>query len=110
MDADLASNTAGWQWIAGCGADAAPYFRIFNPVSQGQKFDPDGVYVKKFVPELKNLPIKYLFCPWEAPDTILESSGVTLGLTYPKPIIDMKESRSRALEAFASLKNNRVET
>lgn len=105
VDADLANNSASWQWVAGCGADAAPYFRIFNPVTQGQKFDPEGYYIRRFVPELKNLPNKYLFSPWEAQEQILKKAGISLGENYPTPIVDLKESRNRALEAFASLKN-----
>ena len=104
VDADLASNSAGWQWVAGSGADAAPYFRIFNPITQGLKFDPDGEYTKKYVPELKNLPNKYLFSPWEAPKEILESAGIELGVDYPEPIVDLKISRELALEAFATTK------
>jgi deoxyribodipyrimidine photo-lyase len=90
--------------VAGCGADAAPYFRIFNPVMQGQKFDPDGTYVRYFVPEIASLPNKYLFNPWEAPEDILKETGIQLGSTYPKPIIDLKISRDAALEAFKLLK------
>ena len=104
VDADLANNSASWQWIAGCGADAAPYFRIFNPVTQGHKFDPEGDYTRRFVPELKNLPKKYLYSPWEAPADLLADAGVVLGKTYPEPVVDLKPSRERALEAFASLK------
>ena len=100
LDADLASNSASWQWVAGCGADAAPYFRVFNPVTQGKKFDPDGEYVREFVPELAQLPNKYLFCPWDAPDNVLAEAGVVLGETYPKPIVDLKASRERALAAY----------
>ena len=74
MDADLANNVASWQWVAGSGADAAPYFRIFNPVTQGRKFDPDGDYVRRFVPELSELPNKYLHAPWEAPADVLEKA------------------------------------
>ncbi len=103
LEADLANNSANWQWVAGCGTDAAPYFRIFNPVSQGLKYDPDGSYTRRFVPELKNLPNKHLFCPWEAPTEILEKAGVELGTTYPRPIVDLKLSRQKALEAFKSL-------
>ena len=103
VDADLANNSASWQWIAGCGADAAPYFRIFNPILQGEKFDPDGVYVRKYVPELKNLSSKYIHKPWEAPPEILSEADVRLGDNYPKPIVDLKESRDRALEAFKAL-------
>lgn len=103
IDADLANNSASWQWIAGCGADAAPYFRIFNCVTQGQKFDPDGSYIRKFVPEIANLPDKYLFSPWEAPEHILQGARIELGKTYPRPIVDLKESREEALSAFKSL-------
>jgi deoxyribodipyrimidine photo-lyase len=105
FDADLANNSCSWQWIAGCGADAAPYFRIFNPVTQGQKFDVSGSYTRKYVPELKLLPDKYLFNPWEAPKQTLIDAGIQLGINYPEPIVDLKESRDRALEAFASLKD-----
>ena len=104
VDADLASNSASWQWIAGCGADAAPYFRIFNPVTQGEKFDTEGIYTRKFVPELKNIPSKYLFCPWECPDEILSEINFNLGIDYPYPIVNLKESRNRALDAFSALK------
>jgi len=104
LDADLANNSAGWQWIAGCGADAAPYFRIFNPILQGKKFDPDGVYVRKYVAELKNVPDRFLHNPWEAPTAILDAAGVELGKDYPQPIVDLKESRQRALAAFSALK------
>ena len=104
FDADLANNSAGWQWIAGCGADAAPYFRIFNPVTQGLKFDPDGSFIRQFVPELGKVPAKYIFDPWNAPQDILATSGVVLGETYPNPIVDLKISREKALESFATLK------
>ncbi|MDA9657327.1 DNA photolyase family protein [Alphaproteobacteria bacterium] len=106
VDANLASNSSGWQWIAGCGADAAPYFRIFNPITQGLKFDADGDYVRKFVPEISLLPNKFLFNPWEAPDEILEKANVKLGESYPKPIVDIKASRQKALSAFAELKSS----
>lgn len=104
VDADLANNSASWQWVAGCGADAAPYFRIFNPVTQGQKFDTEGEYVRQYVPELKELPNKYLFNPWEAPADILKQANIKLGKDYPKPIVDLKKSREDALSAFQSLK------
>lgn len=104
LDADLANNSASWQWIAGCGADAAPYFRIFNAVKQGQKFDPDGDYVRRFIPEIASLPQTYLFSPWQAPDPILKQSGITLGAHYPNPIIDLAQSRKAALAAFQALK------
>ncbi|MCC5791895.1 MAG: deoxyribodipyrimidine photo-lyase [Legionellaceae bacterium] len=103
VDADLANNSASWQWVAGCGADAAPYFRIFNPVTQGQKFDPDGSYVRRFIPELASLPSQYLFNPWDAPESLLKAHGITLGTTYPHPIVDLKSSRDAALSAFQSL-------
>jgi len=105
VDADLANNSASWQWIAGCGADAAPYFRIFNPVTQGQKFDSIGEYTRKFVPELKKIPDEYLFNPWEAAENILHNAAIRLGKDYPYPIVDLKQSRNSALEAFASLKS-----
>ena len=104
VDADLASNSASWQWVAGSGADAAPYFRIFNPITQGLKFDSEGVYTKKYIPELSKIPSKYLFSPWEAPKEVLESAGVELGKDYPEPIVDLKISREFALEAFATTK------
>ncbi|WP_316359252.1 cryptochrome/photolyase family protein [Candidatus Neptunichlamydia sp. REUL1] len=104
LDADLASNSASWQWVAGCGADAAPYFRIFNPTTQGEKFDPKGTYIRRFIPELKDLPIRYLFSPWTAPENVLREAGVKLGTTYPRPIVDLKKSREEALETFKGLK------
>lgn len=102
-DADLASNVAGWQWVGGSGADAAPYFRIFNPVTQGKKFDPEGDYVRRFLPALKNLPKKYIHDPWEAPPDVLADAGVELGANYPDPMVDLKASRERALDAFKSI-------
>ena len=104
FDADLANNCAGWQWVAGSGADAAPYFRIFNPVTQGKKFDPDGSYTKKYLPELKNMPNEYLFNPWEAPGIILKKANVSLGNNYPNPIVDIKFSREKALSAYEKIK------
>jgi deoxyribodipyrimidine photo-lyase len=98
VDADPASNVLGWQWTAGCGADAAPYFRIFNPVIQGRKFDPDGAYVRQWVPELANLPTQYIHAPWEAPESILRQAGVELGKTYPYPQEPLDASRERALQ------------
>jgi len=104
VDADHASNSASWQWIAGCGADAAPYFRVFNPMTQGEKFDPDGLYTRRFLPELAKLPKKYLFAPWTAPRDVLDAAGVRLGETYPHPVVDLKESRESALAAFSALR------
>jgi deoxyribodipyrimidine photo-lyase len=103
VDADLASNTLGWQWAGGCGADAAPYFRIFNPMTQGQKFDAEGDYVKKWCPELKDVPSKYIHQPWECPPMQLQQAGVSLGETYPEPIVDHKQARERALEALSAV-------
>lgn len=100
VDADLASNNASWQWVAGCGTDASPYFRIFNPVTQGEKFDAEGLYTKHHLPELAQLPKRYLFRPWEAPPEILKQANITLGETYPLPMVTIKESRQRALEAY----------
>jgi deoxyribodipyrimidine photo-lyase len=105
VDADLANNAASWQWVAGCGADAAPYFRIFNPVLQGEKFDPQGLYVRKFVPELAPLPDAWLHRPWEAPPDVLKTAGVRLGKTYPLPIVVHAAARERALAAFAASKD-----
>lgn len=104
VDADLASNTQGWQWTAGCGADAAPYFRIFNPIIQGAKFDPKGDYVRKWVPELGEVPTKHLFAPWEAPDEVLGKASVRLGTDYPAPIVNHQSARQRALDAFDQVK------
>ena len=99
VDADLASNSASWQWCAGSGADAAPYFRIFNPVTQAQKFDPEAQYIKTYVPELAHFPTKLLHTPWEAkPDIFHNQNG-----QYPDPIVDLKDSRERALTAYAAL-------
>jgi deoxyribodipyrimidine photo-lyase len=103
VDADLAVNAFSWQWVAGCGADAAPYFRIFNPITQAEKFDPDGTYIRTYVPEIADLPGKHLFRPWEAPEMVLKSAGVTLDETYPRPIVDHKFARERALDAFKNL-------
>lgn len=103
FDADLASNSASWQWVAGSGADAAPYFRIFNPILQGEKFDKTGEYTRKYVPELKNLPDKYLFNPFDAPDEVLKKANIKLGKDYPMPIIDLKKSRDFALEAYKNI-------
>jgi len=100
VDADLAQNAASWQWVAGSGADAAPYFRIFNPVLQGKKFDPDGTYVRRYLPELAELPADHIHAPWQAPDTVLAKAGVQLGKSYPTPIVDHAVARDRALEAY----------
>ena len=104
VDADLGSNSAGWQWIAGCGADAAPYFRVFNPITQGLKFDPNGEYVKKYIPELKNIPSNLVHSPWELNEKNQNKYNCIIGRDYPKPIVNLSESRNKALEAFSSLK------
>lgn len=104
VDADIANNPASWQWVSGCGADAAPYFRVFNPISQGSKFDPEGRYTRRYVPELANLDDRDLFSPWEADPLILESQGVRLGQTYPRPLVDHPQARARALSAFEAIK------
>lgn len=109
VDADLASNSASWQWVAGSGADAAPYFRIFNPVLQGEKFDPDGAYVRRYVPELARLPAKLIHRPWEADAAILRASGITLGRDYPKPIVEHGAARARALSALETISGNKGE-
>ena len=104
VDADLASNSASWQWVAGCGADAAPYFRIFNPVLQSEKFDPEGEYLVNYLPELAGLPKKYRHKPWEAPENVLQAANIRLGEDYPEPILDLKVTRERALMALKQLK------
>jgi deoxyribodipyrimidine photo-lyase len=106
VDADLASNTLGWQWSAGCGADAAPYFRVFNPVLQSQKFDPEGTYLRRWLPELRDLDRKWLHAPWTAPRDVLHGAGIQLGKTYPAPIVDHSEARQRALSAFEQVKQS----
>jgi deoxyribodipyrimidine photo-lyase len=108
VDADLASNTLGWQWSAGSGADAAPFFRIFAPVRQGLKSDPDGAYVRRWVPELARLPAAFIHAPWEAPTEVLAAAGVVLGATYPRPIVDHATARAAALGAFQRMRGGVV--
>ena len=103
LDADPANNPGNWQWVAGSGLDASPYFRIFNPVTQGDRFDAEGGYVRRWVPELARLPDEWLQKPFEAPVEVLRRAGVVLGDTYPRPVVDLKLSRSRALEALKAL-------
>jgi deoxyribodipyrimidine photo-lyase len=103
-DADPANNPMNWQWVAGSGADAAPYFRVFNPVLQGEKFDPSGLYVRRHVPELASLPDQWIHKPWLAPAEVLNKAGVKLGETYPEPIVDHASARAGALAAFEAIK------
>lgn len=104
VDADIGNNAASWQWVAGCGADAAPYFRIFNPVLQGEKFDPQGAYVRKWLPELARMPHEFVHRPWEAPRLVLQAAGVELGRDYRHPVVDHGKARDRALAAFQDIK------
>lgn len=104
VDADIAQNAANWQWVAGSGADASPWFRIFNPITQGEKFDPDGVYVRRWCPELAKLPADAIHQPWTASEGRLIAAGVALGRTYPRPIVDHATARTRALDAYAAVK------
>lgn len=103
VDADLANNAQGWQWVTGCGADAAPFFRIFNPVLQGKKFDPEGNYVRRWVPELAHLPANAIHAPWELNAGRLREAGIVLGQTYPERLIDLAEGRSRALHNYRAI-------
>jgi deoxyribodipyrimidine photo-lyase len=104
VDADLASNTLGWQWAAGCGADAAPYFRIFNPTTQATRFDPQGVYIREWVPELAAMPSEWIHQPWSAAPQVLSAANVRLGISYPQPVVDHAVARAQALAALATLK------
>ena len=106
VDADLAANSCSWQWVAGCGADAAPYFRIFNPVIQSQKFDADADYIKTYVPELKNCPAKYIHDPSSAPKDKLKNIGIKLGIDYPKAIVDLKLTRKESLDAYKKMRSS----
>ncbi|GAB4383146.1 cryptochrome/photolyase family protein [Albidovulum sp.] len=107
VDYSPASNAASWQWVAGSGADAAPYFRVFNPATQAAKFDPEGAYIRRFVPEIAQLPDRWLGAPWTAPDAVLRQAGLRLGRDYPRPIVDLAASRARALAAFHALESER---
>ncbi len=107
IDADLANNTLGWQWTAGCGADAAPYFRIFNPVTQAEKFDPAANYIRQWIPEIEAMPTPHIFKPWEASDSVLRDAGVQLGKTYPKPMVDHSDARQRALTAYDKIRKSK---
>ena len=105
VDADLANNSCGWQWVAGCGADAAPYFRVFNPILQSRKFDASGEYIRTWVPELKDLDVRYIHTPWEADPQVLQNAGIELGRTYPYMIIEHTVARQRALDAYTRLRS-----
>ncbi|MEN9834951.1 MAG: Deoxyribodipyrimidine photo-lyase [Pseudomonadota bacterium] len=107
VDADLANNTLGWQWIGGCGADAAPYFRVFNPLSQSEKFDAAGTYLRRWCPELARLPAEWIHRPFEAPKDVLNAAGVTLGKNYPRPLVDHGAARLKALKAFSYLQQDK---
>lgn len=104
VDADLANNTMGWQWSAGSGADAQPFFRIFNPISQGQRYDPNGDYIRKWIPELGTLPAPYIYRPWKAPVDVLAKANVTLGEDYPEPIVHHAAARNEALAAYQQIR------
>ncbi len=105
VDADLANNSCGWQWVAGSGADAAPYFRIFNPILQSRKFDASGDYIREWIPELKNLDARHIHAPWEADAGVLKKAGIEIGKTYPHIIIEHAAARQRALDAYTRLRS-----
>ena len=107
VDADLANNTLGWQWVAECGASGAPYYRIFNPILQGTKFDANGNYIRQYVPEIAQLPNEYIHQPWLAPSTLLTNLGIKLGRTYPEPIIEHNFAREKALRVYKQFRNRR---
>lgn len=106
VDADLANNAAGWQWVAGSGADASPFFRIFNPVTQGEKFDPNGDYVRRWCPELSKLPDKFIHAPFKADEATLKAAGIMLGKDYPRPIVDHDEARKAALDGYQKVRKS----
>jgi deoxyribodipyrimidine photo-lyase len=105
LDGDSASNNGGWQWTAGTGTDAAPYFRVFNPVLQGQKFDPRGAYVRRWLPELAAVPDEFIHTPWRMPVSLQQKIGCVIGKNYPAPIVDHASARQRVLEAYRKGKN-----
>ena len=108
LDANLANNAAGWQWVAGSGADASPYFRIFNPITQGKKFDPNGDYVRRWCPELARLPNEIIHEPFKAKPEALAQAGIKLGQTYPHPIVDHDQARGAALEGYSKVRGSRA--
>ena len=105
VDGDEANNAMNWQWVSGTGPDAQPFFRVFNPVGQGEKFDPQGDYVRRWIPELGKLDRKVIHRPWEASEEALRKAGITIGETYPKPLVDHARARERALDAYADTKD-----
>jgi deoxyribodipyrimidine photo-lyase len=107
VDADPAANNGGWQWAAGTGTDAAPYFRIFHPVLQGKKHDPEGAYVRRWVPELASVPGRYIHAPWEMPPDVQRAVGCTIGHDYPVPIVDHAWARERVLAAYAQARHTK---
>ena len=109
VDGDPAANNGGWQWTAGAGTDAAPYFRIFNPVRQGEKYDPDGAYVRRWVPELERVPTEYIHAPWEMPTHVQHAAGCAIGRDYPAPIVDHNWARERVLHAYARAQQTAAE-
>ena len=109
LDGDPAANNGGWQWVAGTGTDAAPYFRIFNPITQSEKFDPNGKYIRRWLPELKSVPDRFIHTPWKMSLEEQNSSNCLIGEDYPEPIIDLKFSRQRTLDAYRQARNN-IET
>jgi deoxyribodipyrimidine photo-lyase len=109
-DFDLAANNGGWQWAASTGCDAQPYFRIFNPVTQSQKFDPQGRFIRKYLPMLAALPDKYIHAPWTAPDDVLAAAGVKLGEDYPRPIVQHDVARKETLQRYAAVKESKAKT
>ncbi len=108
VDADLATNAMSWQWVAGSGTDSAPFFRVFNPLLQSRKFDPEGDYIARWIPELARLPARHRHAPWLAPSAVLAEGGVSLGRDYPSPVVDLDEGRARALAAFRTLDRARA--
>ena len=107
VDADLANNTLGWQWSAGCGADAAPYFRVFNPERQSERFDPEGEYIRRWIPELRRLPVPWIHAPWRAPGVVLDEARIKLGENYPRPVVDHDLARREALAAFEQIRRSK---
>ena len=103
-DFDLAANNGGWQWAASTGCDAQPWFRIFNPVAQSRKFDPQGRFIRRYLPQLAGLPDAVIHAPWEARPVDLASAGLVLGRDYPEPIVDHEQARQRTLQRFSSVK------